>query len=92
MIAETILEENFTGRELEFSQALKYQGPMRKSIAENSDREKFMSDLHTMDYDSLCKKWTKPSSLKLLISKYVYGTNRQKVWWWKMKNRFKSQK
>ena len=92
MIAEKILKENFSGRELEFSQALKYQGPMRKSIAENPDREKFMDDLHTMDYDSLCKKWAKPSSLKLLISKYVYGTNRQKVWWWKMKNRFKSKK
>lgn len=89
MIAETILKENFEGRELDFSQALKYQGPMRKSIAENSDREKFIDDLHTMDYDSLCKKWSKRSSLKLLISKYVYGTNRQKVWWWKMKNRLK---
>lgn len=81
------MQQNFIGRELEFSQALKYQGPMRKSIAENPDREKFMDDLHTMDYDSLCKKWAKRPSLKLLISKYIYGTNRQKVLWWKFKKK-----
>ncbi len=90
-IAENILKENFIGRELDFSQALKYQGPMRKSIAENPKREDFMQDLKTMDYDSLCKKWAKRPSLKLLISKYVFGTNRQKVWWWNFKKKFKKQ-
>ena len=89
-IAENILKENFIGRELYFSQALKYQGPMRKSIAENPKREDFMQDLKTMDYDSLCKKWAKRPSLKLLISKYVFGTNRQKVWWWNFKKKFKN--
>ena len=82
------MQQNFTGRELDFSQALKYQGPMRKSIAENPKREDFMRDLRTMDYDSLCKKWAKQPNLKLLISKYIYGTNRQKVWWWKVKKIF----
>lgn len=89
MLAEKVLKENFSGRELDFMQALKYQGPMRKSIAENPDRDKFMEDVRIMDYDSLCKKWAKPSSLKLLISKYIYGTNSQKVRWWKIKGMFK---
>ncbi len=80
-------QQNFIGRELDFSQALKYQGPMRKTIPKNPQREDFMKDLHTMDYDSLCKKWAKKSSLKLLISKYVFGTNRQKVWWWNLKKK-----
>ena len=82
------MQQNFIGRELDFSQALKYQGPMRKSISENPKREDFMRDLKMMDYDSLCKKWAKRPSLKLLISKYIYGTNRQKVLWWKFKKLF----
>ncbi len=89
-VAERILQGNFVGRELDFSQALKYQGPMRKSIAENPKREEFMRDLKTMDYDSLCKKWAKRPDLKLLISKYIFGTNRQKVWWWRLKERVKN--
>ena len=89
-VAESIMQENFVGRELDFSQALKYQGPMRKSIAENPKREEFMRDLKTMDYDSLCKKWAKRPGLKLLISKYIFGTNRQKVWWWRIKERVKN--
>lgn len=89
-VAERIMQENFVGRELDFSQALKYQGPMRKSIAENPKREEFMRDLKTMDYDSLCKEWAKRPDLKLLFSKYIFGTNRQKVWWWRLKERVKN--
>lgn len=65
-------------RELDFEEALKYQGPMRRCIETNSNRDAFMNDLRSLPYNQLCKKWAKPSSIKLLISKYVYGTNRQK--------------
>lgn len=80
----------FVGRELEFSQALRYQGPMRKSISEHPKRRDFITDLQSpMSYDAICRKWAKRPSLKLLISKYVWGTNRQKVWIWKIKRMFK---
>lgn len=88
-IVTQALETNFSGRELQFEQALKYQGPMRKSINMNPSRELFMSDLKIMDYKVLCNKWAVKPSLKLLISKYIYGTNRQVVWWWHLKNSFK---
>ena len=74
------------GHELEFETALKYQGPMRKAIEYNPDREKFLSDIKTMNYAQLCKKWAKKPSVKLLWSKYVWG-NRQKVFVWNMKNK-----
>ncbi len=91
-VVKNALHQNFIGKELDFWQALKFQGPMRKSISANPNREFFMNDLHSMDYDSLCKKWAKPSSMKLLISKYVYGTNKQKVWWWKVKQYLRKDK
>ena len=85
-IVKSIMGNGFEGRELDFSQALKYQGPMRKSISENPLRSECMTDLRSsMDYDSIIKKWAKPSSLRLLISKYVWGSNRQKVNWWRFK-------
>lgn len=85
-VADAILGESFVGRELPFDQALRYQGPMRKCIAENPQRNDFMTDLQSdMDYKSLTKKWARPSSLKLIISKYVWGNNRQKVNWWRFK-------
>ena len=74
------------GHELDFETALKYQGPMRKSIDENADRDKFISDLQRMDYKAICRKWAKKPSVKLLWQKYVWG-NRQKVFVWNLKKR-----
>lgn len=76
------------GHELEFETALKYQGPMRKHIDENPDREAFISDLKRLDYTQICRKWAKKPDAKLLLSKYVWG-NRQKIALWNLKNRFK---
>lgn len=87
-LAQSILSKTFEGRELDFSTALKYQGPMRKSIPMNPDRSAFMKDLLIMDYDSICKKWAKRPSLKLIISKYLWGTNRQVVKRWKIKQKY----
>lgn len=75
-------------RRLDLDEAIKYQSPLRKNIAPNSNRAAFMADLKVLDYQELCRKWAVKSSLKLLISKYVFGTNRQKVFWWKLKRRF----
>ena len=92
-IAEAILNNGFIGRELDINQALRYQGPMRKSIPMNPQRGAFMTDLKSsMDYDTILKKWAKPSSFKLLVSKYVWGSNRQVVNLWKCKQFFNSKK
>lgn len=75
-------------RQLDIDIAIKYQSPLRKNIAQNSNRASFMEDLKNLDYQELCNKWAIKSSLKLLISKYIFGTNRQKVFWWKLKQYF----
>lgn len=75
-------------RQLDINDAIKYQSPMRKRIDKNPNREAFIGDLKKLDYQELCSKWAIKSSLKLLISKYVFGTNRQKVFWWKLKKYF----
>lgn len=75
------------GHKLAFEDALKYQGPMRKPIAENPSRGEFMQDLQSdMDYKAINKKWEKPPTLKLLFQKYVWG-NRQKIFVWNMKQK-----
>jgi hypothetical protein len=51
-----------------------------------------MEDLRTEDYDSICKKWAERPPLKLLVSKYIFGTNRQKVTWWKIKQYFQNKR
>ena len=81
-------QEYMEGHELEFSEALKYQSPMRKSIAHNPKRDEFMFDLQNsnMDYSHLIKKWANKPSLKLLWQKYVWG-NRQKVFLWNLLGR-----
>ncbi len=75
------------GHELNFADALKYQGPMRKCISMNPQREEFMQDLQSdsFDYRALNKKWYKPPTLKLLWQKYVWG-NRQKIRRWNKKH------
>lgn len=78
-----LAKKNIFGHELDFDTVIKYQGPIRKSIAENDKREEFMEDLKSADTDycSLIKKWYKKPELSLLYSKYVWG-NRQKVFMW----------
>lgn len=75
------------GHELVFEDALKYQGPLRRYIADNPERELFMKDLQSeMDYGEINKKWAKPPTLKLLFQKYVWG-NRQKIFVWNLKQK-----
>lgn len=80
------------GHELAFDDALKYQSPMRKSIAENPDRDRFMQDLQsTLSFKEINRKWAKPPTFKLLWQKYVWG-NRQKIFVWELKNKLKKNK
>lgn len=75
------------GHELKFEDAIKYQGPMRKSISMNTDREAFMKDLKSeMNYERINEKWAKKPSLRLLFQKYIWG-NRQKVFVWNLTHR-----
>lgn len=75
------------GHELLFGDALKYQGPMRKPISENPDREKCMHDLQSsMSFKEINRKWAKPPSVLLLFRKYVWG-NRQRVFIWNIMHR-----
>jgi len=82
-------QEQMYGHELKFEDALRYQGPMRKSIGKNTQREECMRDLQsTMSYDEINAKWATAPSLKLLYQKYIWG-NRQKIWWWNIKQKIK---
>lgn len=78
------------GHELKFDEALKYQGPMRKHIDNNPNREEFIKDLQSsMSFEEINIKWAKKPTLKLLWQKYIWG-NRQKVWLWNFtKGKFK---
>ena len=76
--------KNMYGHELQFEDALKYQGPMRKHIPDNPRRDEFMADLRSdMDYQQLTKKWADKPSIKLLYQKYIWG-NRQKIFVWNL--------
>lgn len=76
------------GRELPMEQVIRYQGPMRKSISMNPEREAFMADLQSpMTLRQIQRKWSRRPSLKLLWQKYVWG-NRQKVALWNLKRKF----
>ena len=82
-------QQTMYGHELVFEEALRYQSPMCKCIAKNPDREYFMMDLQgDMTFKEINKKWAKKPTLKLLWQKYVWG-NRQKIFVWNLKNRFK---
>ena len=77
-------QKKMFGHKLEFEDALKYQGPMRKPITMNPSRELFFADLKSdADYCMINRKWAKKPSLSLLIQKYLWG-NRQKVFVWNM--------
>ena len=82
-------QESMFGHELAFEDALKYQGPMRKPIAENAKRSEFIADLQSdMDFRAINKKWAKPPTIKLLFEKYIWG-NRQKVFLWGIRSKLK---
>lgn len=76
------------GHELSFEEAIKYQSPMRKHIDTNPKRYAFIADLmdENMSYETICKKWYRGPSIKLLWQKYVWG-NRQKVFLWNLINK-----
>lgn len=80
-------QELLYGHELRFEDALRFQGPMRKSISLNPQRQRFMEDIVSLDYETIVKKWAKKSSFKLLFQKYVFGNNAQKVLWYKIKKK-----
>lgn len=75
------------GHDLSIEDAVKFQGPMRKSIAMNLRRDEFMSDITTMDYASIVNKWRKRTPLKILFQKYIFGNNAQKVWFYNFKKK-----
>ncbi len=76
------------GHELSISDVIRYQGPMRKCIPLNPQREEFMKDLENPDISitEINKKWAVKPSLKLLFLKYIWG-NRQKVRIWGIKSK-----
>ena len=72
------------GHELRFSDALKYQSPLKKNISKNDLRNDFIKDLQSdLTYRKINKKWAKGLTLKLWIQKYIWG-NRQKVFLWNL--------
>ena len=83
-VAQQAIKQMY-GHELDFYEALKYQSPLRKTIEANSKRNLFMKDIKSdMSYQEINRKWTKKPSIELLFEKYVWG-NRQKIFWWRMK-------
>lgn len=76
------------GHELVLADAVRYQSPMRKCISMNPNREAFFDDLKNPEitYSEINSKWAKKPSLRLLISKYIWG-NHRKVKLWKIKRK-----
>lgn len=64
-------------RELDMDDVVRYQGPMRKPAGASPRRAECMADLKAMGYEEFTRKWAKRPTLKLLISKYLWGTNKQ---------------
>ena len=86
--AVRLAEKQMLGHALNFAEALKYQGAMRRPIGEEPRRAEFMEDLKKLTYPALCRKWAVKPDLKLLYSKYVWG-NRQKVFVWNLRKKIK---
>lgn len=64
-------------RELSMADVVRYQGPMRGPTGADSRRAECMADLRSMGYREFVRKWAKRPTLRLLVSKYVWGTNKQ---------------
>ena len=78
------------GHELSFEDALRYQSPMRKNIAENPARERFMADLQgDLSFKEINRRWAKKPTMKLLWQKYIWG-NRQKIFFWELKKQIEN--
>lgn len=86
-----LLTEQWKGHSLDFTTALKYQKPLRNPITYNEDRPKFMQDLIAMDYEKLCRIYTRKPTLKLLFSKYLIK-KRPWIWWTQLKTKFIGEK
>lgn len=67
----------FKCHELDMNDVVRYQGPMRKPTGMDPRRAECMADLHSLDYWAFTRKWAKKPTLKLLVSKYLWGTNKQ---------------
>jgi coenzyme F420-reducing hydrogenase beta subunit len=74
-------EKQVYGHYLDYDVALKYQGPLRRHIPQNPNRDEFLKDLVSLDYQAILKKWYKKPSFKLLFSKYVFGNNKKVFLW-----------
>ena len=74
-----LAKQQMTTRELDMDTVVKYANRMRDPIAMNERREEFLSDLDKMEFKRIKRKWMRRPPLKLLIKKYIYGTNRQVV-------------
>jgi len=86
-VFETAKKE-MIGHEVDFESMRKYQRPGMIQKTVHPQYEKFMEDLLVMDYQQLCKKWYKKPTLQLLYQKKVWN-NRNRVRFWKLKNKFK---
>ncbi|MDE5886611.1 MAG: Coenzyme F420 hydrogenase/dehydrogenase, beta subunit C-terminal domain [Muribaculaceae bacterium] len=77
------------GHEIEMDDVIRFQGPLRRCIPMNPQREAFMKDLEDRDIsiEEINKKWANRPSLKLILSKYIWG-NHQKVRLWNLKHKF----
>ena len=80
-------KEMLKGHELDYNEAIKYQRPLRTIVPAHKNRDLFMKDLQTLSYNQLIQKYKPHSSVKLLVSKYIWGSNRQKVAFWKLRNK-----
>ncbi len=85
-------KKHIYGHQLLYEDALQYQRPMRVIVPANEKRDLFMRDLERLDYKALCKKWKPKSSIKVLFSKYIWGSNRQVVNLWKIKTHLQRRK
>ena len=64
-------------RELDMDDVVRYQGPMRGPAGSDARRAECMADLRSLGYREFVRKWARRPTLKLLVSKYLWGTNRQ---------------
>lgn len=78
------------GHDLNFNDALKFQRPMRVIVPASPDRDRFMRDLISLDYDTIRNNWNGKEPFRVIWKKYVWGSNRQVVTWYKIKNKIKS--
>ena len=85
-------KKHLYGHRLVYEEALQYQRPMRVIVPANEKRDLFMRDLEKLDYKALCQKWKPKSSIKVLFSKYIWGSNRQVVNLWKIKTHLQRRK